>query len=48
MGQTGGGRGSVVGSGASLSELAVERAPAGCSSGETNTIRCGGTANAVS
>lgn len=48
MGQAGGGWRAVVGSSASLSELAVESAPAGRSSGETNTVRCGCTANAVS
>lgn len=48
VGQAGGGRGPVVGSGASLTELAVEGAPTGRSSGETNTVRCGCTAYAVS
>lgn len=48
MGQAGRGGRAVVGGGAALAELPVERAPARRSSGETNTVRGGRTANAVS
>lgn len=47
MGQAGRGGRAVVGGGAALAQLPMERAPAGRSSGETNTVRGGRTANAV-
>lgn len=47
MGQAGRGGRAVVGGGAALAQLPVERAAAGRPSGETNTVRGGRTANAV-
>lgn len=47
VGQAGRGGRAVVGGGAALAQLPVERAAAGRSSGETNTVRGGRTANAV-